>query len=83
MDTRLDPRLELGHRTVRFSETASNFYLELGVRLVGRRRDPGKHIAREQAQGDAVRIVNNDRLIGSKAEGGSDGSPGFDCDHEF
>jgi len=83
MDTRLHPRLKLSHGTVRFSETASNLYLELGARLMGRRRDPSKHVAREQAQSDAVRIVNNDRLIGSKAEHGSDRSRGFDCDHEF
>ncbi len=68
MDPGLDPRIELGHRRVDVGETAGNLYLELGIGQMPQRCDPGQDIARDQAQRDAVRVVDDDRVVDLKAQ---------------
>ena len=68
MDPGLDPRIELGHRRVNVGETAGNLYLELGIGQMPQRCDPGQDIARDQAQRDAVRVVDDDRVVNLKAQ---------------
>jgi hypothetical protein len=68
MDSRGDPRLELGHRSVDVGETPSNLYLELGISQMRRRRDPSQNITREQAQCDPVRVVDDDHVVDLKAQ---------------
>ena len=58
-----DPRLKPTHGTIGVGEPVSNLNFELGVGLMCRRCDPGKNIAGDEAHRDAVRVVNDDRIV--------------------
>jgi hypothetical protein len=83
IDTGLNARLKVGHRAIRFSEAESNLDFELGFGLMRSRRDPRENIARDQAHGDAVRVVNDDRIVDSKAQRRSSRPPSLNCAPEF
>jgi hypothetical protein len=67
VDARLYPRFRLCHRAARLSESPSNLDFELSACLMRKRRHPSENVTRCQAHGDAVRVVNNDSIIGPKA----------------
>ncbi|GHE99246.1 hypothetical protein GCM10014715_64330 [Streptomyces spiralis] len=68
MDLRRDPRVELSHRSVDVGEMVSNLHFELGISQMSRRRDPSQNIARDQAQRDAVRVVDDDHIVDLEAQ---------------
>lgn len=68
MDSGLDPMLKLSHRRVNDGETASNLYFELGISQMPQRCDPSQNITRDQAQCDAVRVVDDGRIVDLKAQ---------------
>jgi hypothetical protein len=68
MDSRRDPRLERGHRSVDVGETPGNLYFELGISQMCRRCDPSQNIARDQTQHDPVRVVDDDHIVDLKAQ---------------
>jgi hypothetical protein len=84
MDTRLDPRVELSHRATGSSETARNDHLEVVIgALIHERCNAGESVARGQTYDDAVRVVNNGRIVDSKAERGGRRPAGFNCALDF
>ena len=64
-------------------ETASNLYLELGISQMPRTCNPSQNIARDQAQRDAVRVVDDDRIVDLKAQLRSGRPSCFNCAAEF
>jgi len=48
-----------------------------------RRAHPSKNVARGQMHSDAVRVVNDDRIVDSKAEGRSRRPAGLNCAPDF
>lgn len=66
MDSGLHPGIQFSHRSADVDETLSNLYFELGVGHMPQRRDPSQNTARDQAQCDAVRVVDNDHIIDLK-----------------
>jgi hypothetical protein len=68
IDTRLHPRRKLSHRATSFSQTASNFDFEVVGRLVDERPDPSENVTRAQAHDDAVRVMDNNGIVDSKAQ---------------
>jgi len=51
--------------------------------LMRGRRDPSENIARNQVHGNAVRVVDDDRIVDSKAEGGSHRLTRLNCAPDF
>ena len=60
---RTHPRLDSTHRTAGLSEALNALQLQTGTVVTGARR-PGHDIARLQPQGQLVRVVQNDGLVG-------------------
>ncbi|MBE9499776.1 hypothetical protein IHE61_21215 [Streptomyces sp. GKU 257-1] len=83
MDSGLHPTFELGHRRVNVGETVGDLYFELGIRQMLQRCDPSQNIARDQAQRDAVRVVDDDRIVDLKAQLRSSRPPCLNCAVEF
>ncbi len=83
MHPRLDPRIELSHRRVNVGETASNLYFELGITQMPQRCDPGQNIAGDHAQRDAVRVVDDDRIVDLKTRPRSSRPPCLNCAVQF
>jgi hypothetical protein len=67
VDSRLNPRLKLFHRAARFGEPPTHLDFELSACLMRQRRYPGENVTRSQAHRDAVRVVDDDSIINSKA----------------
>ncbi|GHJ33582.1 hypothetical protein TPA0910_80150 [Streptomyces hygroscopicus subsp. sporocinereus] len=80
---RLDPRIELSDRSVDVGELVSDLYFELGISQMPRRGDPSQNIARDQAQRDAVRVVDDDHIVDLKAQLRSGRPSCFNCATEF
>jgi hypothetical protein len=68
IDTRLHSRLKLSHRANSFSQTASNLDFEVVGRLMVERPDPSENVTRGQAQHYAVRVMDNNGIVDSKAQ---------------
>jgi hypothetical protein len=68
VDSRLDSRFKRSHRTTGVSEPPSDLDFELCRRLTLHGRDPGNDVTRQQAEGEPIRVVENDRVIGPKAK---------------
>jgi hypothetical protein len=84
MDSRLHPRLKLSHRAPDFGETASNHDFEVVIGgAIRERRNPRENVARGQPYGDAVRVVDDDRIIDSKAASGGRGPCGLNGVPDF
>ncbi len=64
---RLHPRLERSHRAVGLGEPLREVDLELGG-SVPRMGNPGKDITGQEAHGEAVRVVHDDRVVDRQAE---------------
>ena len=83
MDTRLHPRLRSGHGATGFGEPASNIEFQVVMVLMREQRNPRENIARGQANGDTVRVVDNGRILDTKAQRGGrrscgrNGAPDF------
>jgi hypothetical protein len=67
VDARLHPRFKLFHRAARFGEPPSDLDFELSACLMRQRRHPSENVTRGQAHRDAVRVVDDDSIIDSKA----------------
>ncbi|CAM5657418.1 Transposase OS=Streptomyces aurantiogriseus OX=66870 GN=GCM10010251_93670 PE=4 SV=1 [Streptomyces aurantiogriseus] len=61
----------------------SNLYFELGISQMPRRRDPSQNIARDQAQRNAVRVVDDDHIVDLKAQLRSRRQSCLNCATEF
>jgi hypothetical protein len=83
MDSGLDPRLKLSHRSADVGETASNLYFELRSSQMLVRRDPSQNTARDQAQHDAVRVVDDDHIVDLEAQLRSGCPACLNCATEF
>jgi hypothetical protein len=68
IDTRLRPRHKLSHGATSFSQTASNLHFEVVGRLMEERPDPSENVTRDQAHDDAVRVMDNNGIVDSKAQ---------------
>jgi hypothetical protein len=68
IDTRLHPRRKLSHRAASFSQTAGNLDFEIVCCLVEDRPDPSENVTRGQAHDDAVRVMDNNGTVDSKAQ---------------
>jgi len=68
IDTRLHPRRKLSHRATSFSQTAGNFDFEVVGRLMDERAHPSENVTRGQAHDDAVRVMDNNGIVDSKAQ---------------
>jgi len=66
VDTRLHPRFERFHRAAGFGKPPTDLDFELSAGLMRYGRHPSKNVTRGQAHGDAVRVMDNDRIIDSK-----------------
>lgn len=75
--------VELSHRSADVGETASDLYFELGISQMPRRCDPSQNIARNQPQRDAVRVVDDDRIVDLKAQLRSGRPSCLDCAAKF
>jgi hypothetical protein len=62
MDARLYSGFQSAHRAPGFGESLRELDLELSD-LMRSRCDSGKDVTRQQAHGDPVRIVKNDRVV--------------------
>ncbi|HEX4815077.1 MAG TPA: hypothetical protein VFV66_20230 [Nonomuraea sp.] len=67
MDARLHSRVESGHRAPGCGEPLSERDLEPGDLLRGWRH-PGEDVTRQQAQGELVRVMKNDRVVDRQTE---------------
>jgi hypothetical protein len=67
IDARLNLRRKLSHRASSFGQTASNIHFEVVCRLMDDRPDPGENLTRGQAHDDAVRVMDNNGIVDSKA----------------
>ena len=63
IDTRLHPRIKLGHGAIGFGEPPSDLDLERRACPMRYRRDPRKHTTGQQAHREAVRVVKNNRVF--------------------
>jgi hypothetical protein len=63
----LHSRLNSSHRTTGFDEPLSKLEFER-CDLLRYRCHPGQDVTRQQTQGEPVRIMKNDRLIGCQAK---------------
>jgi hypothetical protein len=68
IDQRFQPRRKLSHRATSFSQTVSNLYFEAVARLIDERPDPSENVTRGQAHDDAVRVMDNNGIVHSKAQ---------------
>ena len=68
VDTRLDSRLERSHRTSGLHEPLGKLNLERCARPMGDGRDPGDDVARHQPHGEAVRVLEDDRVVDGQVE---------------
>ena len=68
IDTRLHLRRKLGHRAASFSQTAGDLDFEVVGRLMDERPDPGENVTRGQAHDNAVRVMDNNGIVDSKAQ---------------
>lgn len=59
--------LQRSHRAPDLGQPPSDIHLKLGA-LVRCRRDPGEHGAGLQPQGEGVRVVQDDTIVGGQAE---------------
>ena len=73
VDARLDAGLEPGHRGIGFGEPLRDLDFELGACPVRDGGHAGEHAAGQQAHGEPVRVVEDDRVIGAQVEGGGRG----------
>ncbi len=83
MNSGLDPRIELSHRSIDLGEAASDLHFELGTSQMPQRRDPGQNTARDQAQRDAVGVVDNDHIVDVKPQLRSGRPSCLNCAAEF
>ena len=63
VDAGLDPRVKFTDRAIGFGEKSSNLDFEPEAGFVCWRPDSSKHTARDHVDGDAVRVVNDDRVV--------------------
>ena len=83
VDTGLHPRFERFHRAAGFGKPPTDLDFELGAGLMRYRRDPSENVTRGQAQGDAVRVMDNDRIVDSEAQGGGRRPTRLECSLDF
>ena len=83
VDARLHPRFERFHRAARFGKPPTDLDFELSAGLMRYRRHPSKNVTRGQAHGDAVRVMDNDRIIDSKTQGGGRRPTRLECSLDF
>ena len=81
VDAMSNSRRDRGHRSLELGQPLSDLDFERRHCCVRRTRDAGEDVARHHAQGDPVRVVQNNGVVGREAElagcqyGGSDGAP--------
>jgi hypothetical protein len=68
VDAGLGARLKLTNGAVGFGEMASNLCFQLEAVFPRLRRDPGQDIARDEAHGYAVGVVNDDYVVDLEAD---------------
>jgi hypothetical protein len=83
IDMRLHPRRKLSHRATSFSQTASNLDFEVVGRLMDERPDPSQNVTRGQAHDDAVRAMDNNGIVDSKAQRRGCGTSSFNRALDF
>ena len=67
VDARIHPRLKSSHRAPGSGEPLGKLDFELRD-LMRDRGHPGKHVTRQQAQSELVRVMKNDRVVGCQAK---------------